>query len=378
MIRHPHRYTALLRRHIYTGLLASAALLASLFAPVRASAQMTAPIIGHISGGDFSLEQPASGMLPPAAIGTEQPLVSGTRIVVKSGNAHIVLEGGGDIFICESGRMQLLTSGASLTLALDYGALDLQLNSHSVVAVYTPLIIATPLTVGGGQTETMIGLSQKGDLCLSAVRGAARVEQQLSGQSLLVPQFEQMTLSGGQVTGLNSSSAACGCRADIAKARKPQPPSTHLRESVGVVAVHSPTSGTLSAPPQPAATSDAPPVLQPKTVSSGPQISAPVAPTQTSPAPDPREIDAPVYKVLMPPLTFDAKSPGAPPDPTPETFILVRSAHVQNEAIFEGEVAPDPKRDRAAKASNSAQMADEAPHGFFHEVGRFFKHLFGG
>ena len=339
---------------------------------------MTAPIIGHISGGDFSLEQPANAMLPPAAFGTDQPLVSGTRIVVKSGNAHIVLEGGGDIFICESGRMQLLTSGPSLTLALDYGALDLQLNSTSVVAVYTPLIIATPLTVGGGQTETMIGLSQKGDLCLSAIHGAARVEQQLSGQSLLVPQFEQMTLSGGQVTSLNTSSAACGCRADIAKVRKPQPPSTHLRESVGVVAVHSPTSSTLSAPPQPAATSDAPPVLQPKTVPSGPQISAPVAPMQTSPTPDPREIDAPVYKVLMPPLTFDAKSPGAPPDATPETFILVRSAHVQNEAVFEGEVAPDPKRDRAAKASNAAQMADEAPHGFFHGVGRFFKHLFGG
>jgi hypothetical protein len=376
MIRHPHRHTPLSRRHIYLGLLTGAALIGSLFAPIRSTAQMTAPIIGHISGGDFSIEQPANAMLPPAAIGTDQPLVSGSRILVKSGNAHIVLEGGGDIFICESGRMQVLTSGASLTLALDYGALDLQLESSRSVAVYTPLIIATPLTVGGGQMETMIGLSQKGDLCLSAIRGAARVEQQLSGQSLLVPQFEQMTLSGGQVTELNSSSAACGCRADIAKARKPQTPSTHLRESVGVVAVHSPTSATLSAP-QPAATSDSSRVLEPKSAPVGPQISAPVAPSQAA-APDPREIDAPVYKVLMPPLSFDAKSPGAPPEATPETFVLLRSAHVQNEAIFEGEVALDPKRDRAPKAANAAQMADEAPHGIFHRIGGFFRRIFGG
>lgn len=353
-----------------------------------AYAQMSAPVIGRISGGDFSVEQPpASAAIPPIA-GEPQNLVSGSRITLRSGTARIELEGGGEILICDAGKLQLLSSGGAITIALDYGSLDLHLDANRSIAVYTALIVATPLTVGGGERETMIGLSQKGDMCLNALHGAARIEQQFSGQSLLVPQFEEMTLSGGQVTSLNTSSAPCGCRSDIARARKPQIPAPRLQETVGIATSNAsnPAPGPAPVPAQSPAPSNDPPPATPAAVSSaprslppGPLVRPPIAPQREIAAPDPREIDVPVYKVLMPPLIFDSAAPGAPPEPSAETFILVRSTHVQDDAVFEGEVAPDPKRDRKPTAQSEAAAIPPAPsHGFFHRVGGFFRKIFGG
>ncbi|HET9401044.1 MAG TPA: hypothetical protein VFO34_08840 [Candidatus Acidoferrales bacterium] len=351
-------------------------------------AQMSAPVIGRISGGDFSVDQPAASAAIPTIAGEPQSLVSGSRITVRSGTARIELEGGGEILICDAGKLQLLSSGGAITIALDYGSLDLHLDANRSIAVYTALIVATPLTVGGGERETMIGLTQKGDMCLNSLHGAARIEQQFSGQSLLVPQFEEMTLSGGQVTSLNASSAPCGCRSDVARARKPQLPSTHLQETVGIAS--SPASNNApapaSAPVQSAAPSNessaaasAAAPSAPKPLPPGPLVRPPIAPQREIAAADPREIDVPVYKVLMPPLIFDSAAPGAPPEPSAETFVLVRSAHVQDEAVFEGEVAADPKRDRKPNVQSEAAAIPPAPsHGFFHRVGGFFRKIFGG
>lgn len=349
---------------------------------------MSALVIGRISGGDFSVEQPpAAAAIPPIA-GEPQNLVSGSRITVRSGTARIELEGGGEILICEAGKLQLLSSGGTITIALDYGSLDLHLDANRNIAVYTALIVATPLTVGGGERETMIGLSQKGDMCLNALHGAARIEQQFSGQSLLVPQFEEMTLSGGQVTSLNTSSAPCGCRADVARARKPQAPATRLQETVGIAssAVSSAAAAPVPAPAQSAAVPNDPPVAfaalapsSPKSRAAGPLVHPPIPPQRQAAASDSRQIDVPVYKVLMPALIFDSAAPGAPPDPSAETFILVRSAHVQDDAVFEGEVTSDPKRDRKPSVESEAAAMPSAPsHGFFHRVGGFFRKIFGG
>ena len=364
-----------LRRSQIFYALAAAFFLSLTLAPAS-RAQMSTRIIGHISGGDFSVEHPASAALPPEVAGVAQSLVSGSRITVRSGTAQIELEGGGEIFICDTGKLQLLSSSGAITIALDYGSLDLRLDANRSIAVYSALIIATPLTVGGGERETMIGLSQKGDMCLNALHGAARVEQQFSGQSLLVPQFEEMTLAGGQVTSLNGSSAPCGCRADVAKLHRQQAPPVHLQESIGIAS--SPAVEPISTPSSAPAATTAATNPAPKALPSGPLVSPPIAPRQSAAALDPSQIDVPVYKVLMPPLIFDAASPGAPPDPTPETFVLVRSAHVQDDAVFEGEVAADPKRDRPARAETAAQATPEAPHGFFHRVGGFFRKIFGG
>lgn len=362
-----------------------ALLLPTLSVCSAARAQMSAPVIAHISGGDFSVDQPAALAALPQIAGEPQSLVSGSRIAVRSGTARIELEGGGEILICDAAKLQLLSSGGSITIALDYGSLDLHLDANRNIAVYTALIVATPLTVGGGDRETTIGLTQKGDMCLNSLHGAARVEQQFSGQSLLVPQFEEMTLSGGQVTSLNTSAAPCGCRADVARVRKPQSPPARLQETVGIASSATPAPSSAPAPTPAAPPSNDPPAAStaaapmPKSLPPGPLVRPPIAPQHEASAPDPRQIDAPVYKVLMPPLIFDSAAPGAPPEPSAETFILVRSAHVQDDAVFEAEVAPDPKRDHKPNVQSEAAAIPSAPsHGFFHRVGGFFRKIFGG
>ena len=52
----------------------------------------------------------------------------------------------------------------------------------------------------------------------------------------------------------------------------------------------------------------------------------------------------PVYTVIMPPLSFDASSPAPPPEPSPETMLLVREVRMRPTVAFRGHVNPAPPR----------------------------------
>lgn len=382
--------------------------------PARVRAQASPQIIGSIEGDDFAVDGSAGGAASAIQAATNQ-LVSGAHVTVKTGQVRVSFNSGGGIAICAPARFQLLASGDALTVVLEYGEIDLHLDSSRNVTVFTPLIVATPVSVGEGSRETIVGLARSGDMCLRATRGAARVEQQLSGQSLLVPQFGEVSLSGGQVMGLKSPEGACGCSVDEALLTKPKPTPTQAaapevapvvtRETVGALgpvrkrvtppvapqpvaapAEQAPPQIGVSAPSTPSVSAQGtPPPPEPeKTSPSVPPVQRsmppPVAPVETSqPQKELPETGSPIYKVLVPALTFDASSPAPPPNPSPDTILLVRSVRVQQDLIYTDKVEAKGGT-KAATSNNSASPKDESKppsRGFFASVGRFFRRIFG-
>lgn len=225
-------------------------------------------------------------------------LASGSDVTVRSGQAKIDLAEGGDIAICGPAHFSVLKAGGSITMALDYGRVHPQLESAVPLAIYTPLIVATPVAVTEGARDVTLGLDQTGEMCAYTAKGAVRVEQQLTGQSLLVPQGGEVDLSGGELSTLHQISGSCSCDLMVASSA---PVQKQLELSVPI---HPPT----------------PPAARPST------------------APPPPPSVETVYRVDMPPLTFDAKSPTPPPDPDSSTMLLVRESRVAPEVVFRGRV----------------------------------------
>jgi hypothetical protein len=381
-----------------------------LLTPGRTAAQVPPRIIGRVEGDDFAIEaDPASA---PPAIAIAGQLFSGAHVTVKGGNARVSLDSGGTISVCGAARFQVLSSNGATTVVLEYGQLDLHLDAASNVVVYTPLIVATPLSIGGGERETLVGLARSGDMCLRSPHGAARIEQQLSGQSLLVPQLGEVSLAGGQIVAMNAPAGQCACSVDEAKLRtRSAPAATRTVETMGAVASSSAKreSATPQPPAPPRAPASAPPAQSapqiaiaapapapglasssaqsapapPPVLFNGPSVQqppqAPRAPVDASvPPPAPPDNGVPIYKVLVPPLTFDASNPAPPPNPDPETFVLVRSVRVQPDVVFSEHVVGKGKQETDVASANPSGKANaQQSRGFFSSVGHFFRHIFG-
>lgn len=400
------------RPRLHSSSLRWAALAFFFFAiPTLVSAQISGQIVGSIEGENFTMDSGSGGATSPIQAVSGQ-LFSGTHVTIKSGQARVIFNSGGGIAICGAARFQLLASGDSLTLVLEYGEIDLHLNPDSNVKIFTPLIVATPISIGGGTRETIVGLARSGDMCLHTPHGAARVEQQLSGESLLVPQFGEVSLAGGQLMALKSPNGTCACAVDEARLVKPKEapapevakaPPVVTRETIGAVtspesklppgpAVPVAPKSTAAkpveqTPPQiatqspsalPIASQEAPPPPeQPKP--SGPPVQPPNVPTTNSESQQQLpETDGPIYKVLVPALTFDALSPAPPPTPNPETIVLVRSVRVQQDTIFTDKVeSKNGKKVNADQTPAQANTESKPPsRGFFASVGRFFRRIF--
>jgi hypothetical protein len=163
-------------------------------------------------------------------------------------------------------------------------------------------------------------------MCAYTTAGAVRVEQQLTSQSLLVPQGGEVNLNGGELSTLHQTSGSCSCDLMVAMASKAAPPQKQLEFSVPIHPT-APTARPATAPPPP------PPVDT-------------------------------VYRVDMPPLTFDAKSPMPPPDADPSTMLLVRESRVAPEVVFRGrveEVALRVPATQSAQAKASPAAAQPQP-----------------
>lgn len=388
---------------------AAAIFLLVLMVPARAAAQAAPRIIGRVEGDDFAIEaDPGSPAIPTIA----GQMLSGAHVKVNGGQARVSLDSGGSISVCGAARFQVLSSNGAITVVLEYGELDLHFDAAANVVIYTPLIVATPLSIGGGERETFVGLARSGDMCLRSPHGAARIEQQLSGQSLLVPQLGEISLSGGQVLALKSPNGQCACVVEEARLRAKRPASSApvTSETMGAVAsstakhesaapvqpmrapAHPPAQQPLQAAPQipiaapapspgiaTAAQSDPTP---PPVLFTGPPVQQPPQAPRTAaaaePPPAPAENQVPIYKVLVPPLTFDAFNPAPPPNPDPETIVLVRSVRVQQDVVFHDRVEGKGNQAAAVAGDNSANSGAQQPsRGFFGSIGHFFRHIFG-
>jgi hypothetical protein len=304
--------------------------------------------VGVIDGDAIAVSGPMSVEVVHGQAKTV--LRSGSDVRVKSGTARIDLMEGGQISICGPAHLSVLKSGGSLTIALDTGTIHVHIERKLALTIYTPQIQAQTVAIGDGPRDALVGFDTTDAMCIRANRGAIRVEQQLTGQSVLIPQAGDVLLLNGQLDSLRSSAGHCACDLQAAKAIPPPQPEVSQPATAEEVRKKSP---------------DAVPNTRPATA-------------ETSPAKE-----GPVYQVFMPPLIYDANAK-VQPEIDPKMIVLVRRVRVRPTLIFQGRVegetvaavTPAPLPTPAPAASSSApKPAAPAGDSFVDRVRNFVRKL---
>jgi len=284
---------------------------------VAAAAAPDQPVgdaVGLIEGEDIAVTGPMSVEVVGGVAKTI--LRSGSDVRVKSGQARISLVEGGQISICGPAHFSVLKSGGAVTVALESGAIHARLEREPALSVYTAQIQGQPVAIGDEPRDFLVGFESAGVMCVRTYRGAMRLEQQLSGQSVMVPQGGDVTLANGQIDTLGNGTGHCKCELQIAKsATVPMP-----RNEMPAMTVESAKSETTQKSGDSAGTG------------SGEKLS---------------KKEEPIYTVNMPPLRFDA-SAKVQPEPDPRLMVIVRRVRVRPTLIFQGRVEGEPVATAAA------------------------------
>ena len=278
-----------------------------------------ADAIGVIEGEAISVDGPMTVEVVHGQVKTV--LRSGSDVHVKAGQARIDLVEGGQIMICGPAHFSMLKAGGAITLALDSGTIHAVVGNEVSLNIYTPQIQAHPISIGTGAEDVLVGLDNTGAMCIRANKGAVRVEQQLTGQSVLVPQSGDVSLTNGQIESLRASTGHCVCT--MQAVIKPMTPGTEISQLATTEELKK-----RAADPKPPA--------------------PPEKPEQTA------QPDEPIYQVFMPPLRYDAKTK-VQGDFDPNLIILVRRVRVRPTLIFQGRVEGDPVVVQAASSANAAK-----------------------
>src|SRR3984957_4958076 len=155
----------------------------------------TGDAVGTIEGDAIALQGPMSVEVVHGQVKTM--LRSGNDIRVKSGQARIDLVEGGTIAICGPAHLSLLKSGGSLTIAIDSGIVHVHVGKTPSLTLYTAQVQAKPIAIGDDDQDALIGFDAAGVMCVRAGGGAIRIEQQLSGKSMIVPQGGEILVDNG-------------------------------------------------------------------------------------------------------------------------------------------------------------------------------------
>ncbi len=286
-----------------------------------------ADTIGAIEGEAISVDGPMAVDVVHGQVRTI--LRSGSDVHVKAGQARVDLVEGGYILICGPAHFSVLKKGGAITLALDSGTIHAQIGSEVSLDVYTAQIQAHPISIGNGIEDLLVGVAGSGAMCIRANRGAIRVEQQLTGQSVIVPQSGDITLTNGQIDSLRTTAGQCTC--EMQTNLQPMTPATEVSRLATADEIKKQT-------------------LEPKKS---------VQPTSVAQNAQPEE---PVYQIFMPPLQYDAKAK-VQADYDPNLVILVRRVRVRPTLIYQGRVEGDPLEAQAHPAAPIAkpQSAPQKP-----------------
>lgn len=311
---------------------------------IAAPAQTPSETVGRIAGDDIAVKGEVS--LVRAGTRSVATLSSGSEVTVRSGQARITLADGSEIDLCGPAQFSILKSGGAITLALNFGRIHARLAPEVPLTVYTPLVVATPVSIAGRPRDAVVGLESSGAMCALSQSGAVRLEQQLTGASLLVPQGGEVVLPDGHLESLRDAEGTCRCDVVLME---------DLPEERARLAQ----------------VSSLPPVNESKRE---PQTEK----KNETPA---RAIEQPTFTAVMPPLTFDASAPNLPPEPPAGIVLLVREVRVRSGVILTGRV--EPRSSSGSNAARSPQVTSERQGrekrgGFFGAVKGFFRRLFGG
>lgn len=346
------------------GAFGTALLLACGIFAAHAAAQTSAPILGEIAGDDISVLGPSH-----IVSGNSSRAITfggGSTVIVHAGKARVEFVGGGELEICGPAKFSVLESGEALTVALSFGRVHVEFDAARPITIYTPLIVATPMAIGDQPRDVTVGLMNTGAMCVLAARGAVQVEQQLSGETLVVPQPSEILLQGTSSLGAaRAASGSCRCDFEESSAQTSAPPA-------GIVAQAqlprklspsqpepSPQDKVGKTPPHPAGADSATSQSStpaPRTIAKKDEPTEQVTSrSATSPLPPANQ---PITKIDLPPIGYDATSATATAEPlSVATLMLAKEAKVEPAWIFHGTVAEPP---RAAKSA-SMETAQHRP-----------------
>jgi hypothetical protein len=340
---------------------------------------MPSGAIGHVEGNDISVESGTASGAPSANPTPGGYVFNGSVVTVHDGKARLMLAVGGEVDVCGPAKLTLLESGGAITLALDFGRIHLQLLRGTSLRIFTPTIIATPLDIGGEARDITAGLDMNDSLCVLATSGAIRLEQQFTGEGIIVPQAGEFFLNSGKLLPIAGAPGSCACAAMHAQsAPPPQIPVLGVSSSARLEPAPQPANA-VPAPATPAQKTPEPvpePDVQLRVLAQAEEIH-PLAPPAKDAVPPPPPDAMPQYKIIMPPLGFSASSPTPPADPPMDAVLLVRTVHVEPEYEFTGHVEA-PRMEsldqgnaerQSAKNSNSSGSKKE---GFWARLKRVF------
>lgn len=325
-------------------------------AGVRAQAP-TAPasILGQVLGDDVSVIGAAH--VVPGESGRAIEFTSGDTIIAFSGKARVEFAGGGELDVCGPAKFTVLSSGEALTVALSFGRVRVRFDALRPIAIYMPLVIATPIPLGENPRDATVGLTNSGTICVLAASGAIRLQNQLSGESTIVPQPSEVFVPGSSFASLPPAVGQCDCDFDEPAAQQLAP-----QDTAPVVANSIPREETAQPFDNPASASQTPPNAAP--------VSKPAPPLVIS--------NQPAATASLPPIASDTKSATETPEPiSVATLMLAQRTVVQSEWIFHGTVV-DPRAERAEalKEASAAQDSTAQPkpkkHGFWSKLRHFF------
>lgn len=300
---------------------------AFLMARAASSDQPVGDAVGIIEGEDIAVTGPMSVEVVGGQ--TKTILRSGSDVRVKSGRARISLVESGQISICGPAHLSVLKAGGSLTIALDSGVIHVRVEREPGLVVYTPQIQAQPVAVGDDPRDLLVGFESSGVMCVRTYRGAMRLEQQLTGQSVMVPQGGDVLLTNGQIESLRNGGGHCACELQMAKVVAP----------------------ALAAPIR-----NGPPT----SVADEPKAAPETSLNEAVPGEAKQETkDEPIYQVYLPPLRFDATAK-VQPEPDPRLMVIVRRVRVRPTLVFQGRVEGEPPATVAAARSPAPAPAAPA------------------
>jgi hypothetical protein len=320
--------------------------------------------VGRVEGMDVSVDNGTTAdnsSAVAAAPGSPSFVFSGSVLTVHDGKARLTLLAGGQVDICGPAKFTLLQSGPSITLALNFGRIHLQLPASTPLRIFTPTMIATPLDIGGASREITAGLDMNDSLCVVASSGAIRLERQFTGAGLIVPQSGEFFLSAGNLVPVAGAPGSCECTAMHAQALPPPPipvMGVTSRDQLNVEQYPSEaTPAPAPAPAPPAAVAEKEPAPEPNVqlrILAGANETHPILPAPKDAAPPPPVVSVPEYKIILPPLVYSASSSPAPPeDPAIGAVLLVRTVHVEPDYQFTGHVEAPHLETVAQKSSSS-------------------------
>jgi hypothetical protein len=212
------------------------------------------------------------------------------------------------------------------------------------------------------------------------VSGGVSLEQQLTGETLVVPQPKEVFFDGGQLQPVPGAAETCQCDILAAQVSPPPPVATPRPEALSAIAAA--TQAPQPPPSKPALLPASKPA-PPKSVEySMPASAAEVHKDEADPLANLPAREELIWKVMMPPLIFDAASPKSPASPRPEMILLVREVSVEPAWIFHGRVEARPGQSASkphdAKPSKQKAQRENAKKNQPGGIRGFFRRLFGG